>query len=537
MSIVLSLIIYRWENFPFFVDIYYHLSVMEMFNQAGGVVVHDFLQYAPFGRDHLYPPLLHILILGMYKLGLSIDAIGRIVSAGMFPLTMMASWLLVRKMFGKAEAFLTLALLLCSWQYFYTTAIVSASALATVLALFTYNLIYLERTKAAIVIMAFCLYTHMSYPHLITFSLIIWAVLSKERRPAILRVVLFSYILFSPWLFLILVNLGSITSTSALGGNMTFNAILIICSIIGASFAIYRYLGGEKKYILPLAMLMSMVPAIFYYKSRFFVHSTVPMAILGALGMAFLIEKLAFRLRKGSSAVYIGGILLVTTLFLTQGVVYSYNSIGKHDEAIPDSLNTIYEQPLNLYNLPQVVQDFYKKYGYLPPRPGQNNDFPPYNPGDSRKDNRPIDNDGLDLEETTLGALISGKTLQTPSYMLPNVSNLLDNISKNTSPDDIILVERGINGCIVTAYTGRATTSGMFHEVATDYETSLRQVILEMGGTVQEKEGYVVIERNGLIEVPKAFNCYIVFLLVIIGIIVIVVDIINKGVSDEKGPK
>ena len=56
------LMIVRRDIFPIFQDIYYHLAVARSFLQAGGVSTVDFLQYAPFGRPNLYPPLYHVAL-------------------------------------------------------------------------------------------------------------------------------------------------------------------------------------------------------------------------------------------------------------------------------------------------------------------------------------------------------------------------------------------------------------------------------------------------------------------------------------------
>jgi len=476
--ITISLIVIRRDNFPIFVDIYYHLSITEMFDQAGGVVIHDFLQYAPIGRSHLYPPFLHILMLGAYKMGLSMDALGRLVSAVMFPLTMVSCWLLVRRAFGSAEAFVSLVLLLCSWQFFYTTAVVSASALATVLALLTYYLILTGRDRAAIVTMAFCLYSHMSYPHLVSLSLIIWALMEPARRRSVSKVLVFSYLLFSPWLINVMMNIGSVADTSALGGGVNFSLVLVASALAGAVLCLRNLRRGERGYALPLAMMMSMVPVFFFYRSRFFVHSSVPLAILGAIGLVFAARYLASRMgRHGGMA---GTVFLVAISFmvLTWGVTYSSGVGGQDDHAGPG-----------------------------------------HGSGDV----------GLDM--TTLVALADGDALPTPSYETPASESLLEDIESNTDQDDIIVLNRGINGCMITAYTGRATTSGMFHEVSTDDQRALRNIILSSGGQFHEGLEYSTVDGD-LIDMPTAFPSMLAFALVGAGIFAIMYDV--KCNKEEK---
>ena len=51
----------QWPAYPYFLDSYYHLTVIEGMRQAGGPVLHAFWESAPEGRPHLYPPLFHLL--------------------------------------------------------------------------------------------------------------------------------------------------------------------------------------------------------------------------------------------------------------------------------------------------------------------------------------------------------------------------------------------------------------------------------------------------------------------------------------------
>ena len=81
-----------WDLFPFFIDIYYHLAVMLGYNTAGGYTTYGFWEYAPVGRPHLYPPLLHFLMLALYKAGLPKMFIARLSNFIMFPLALVSMW-------------------------------------------------------------------------------------------------------------------------------------------------------------------------------------------------------------------------------------------------------------------------------------------------------------------------------------------------------------------------------------------------------------------------------------------------------------
>ena len=519
ISMVVTIIIVRWENFPFFVDIYYHLSIMEMFDQAGGVVIWDFLQYAPAGRANLYPPFLHILMLGMYKIGFSIDLIGKIVSSIMFPLTMAATWWLMRKVFGAGAAFVSISFLLASWEFFYTTAVVSASAFATVLALLTYYAIYKKKYAAAAVLMTFCLYTHLSYPHLIAASLVLWAILDRPVRKGILKTLLASYLLFSPWLANIILNYGSLGMTSMAGRILDVNLWLLASMLLGVAFSTYALVKkGDKRYIIPLAMLSAMMPILFTYSSRFVTHAAVPMALLcgaGLSGAAGLVSK-----RFGGRGVHLGTAILLISSIIALTVAVSYD-FDMGQDMINNKVPNMQERdipggvpsPDNNYLDPN-----YQEYGTLP-EPKQNVQGP-YQ--DGVRD--PIKKDRLQTDQATLFILYYGDILRSPSHEGIKYQSLISEIEDLTDPDDIIVVPQGANGCIITSLTGRATTSGMFHEVTSE-EGAIPKVQGQIPKAYELPGGTMVIDGALLDnEIPTAFPYHLSFLLILAGMAVMIYD-------------
>ena len=73
ITLTVFILIYRWEMFPKFIDIYYHFSVVKNFDFVNGLVIHDYWEYAPAGRPHLYPPLFHLIILLFMKSGINTE--------------------------------------------------------------------------------------------------------------------------------------------------------------------------------------------------------------------------------------------------------------------------------------------------------------------------------------------------------------------------------------------------------------------------------------------------------------------------------
>src|SRR6185436_3212168 len=74
-----------WPLLPWFVDLYYHMNVLEGFRQAGGVALHDFWEFAPAGRPHLYPPALHVALLSFDWLPMGVITRARLASVLPYP--------------------------------------------------------------------------------------------------------------------------------------------------------------------------------------------------------------------------------------------------------------------------------------------------------------------------------------------------------------------------------------------------------------------------------------------------------------------
>ena len=106
--LTIALLLYRWEMFPKFIDIYYHFSVARNFELVNGIVIHDFWEYAPDGRPHLYPPLFHLIIIILGNLGFKTEFLMKFVSFIMFPLLQLTSFFIFRKLFNTKISFYTI---------------------------------------------------------------------------------------------------------------------------------------------------------------------------------------------------------------------------------------------------------------------------------------------------------------------------------------------------------------------------------------------------------------------------------------------
>ncbi|MHC5053804.1 MAG: hypothetical protein ACYTKD_03690, partial [Planctomycetota bacterium] len=129
-----SLVRFR-DLYPLFIDVNYHMGAIEGMRQAGGLVLWDFWELAPAGRAHVYPPALHVAGRLACLAGFSPWGFVTFVSWTMWPLSLVVTWLLARRLTGERGALLAVAFLAGPYQWFFCQAALTANAVALVLAL------------------------------------------------------------------------------------------------------------------------------------------------------------------------------------------------------------------------------------------------------------------------------------------------------------------------------------------------------------------------------------------------------------------
>jgi len=154
------LLIPSWPRLPYFLDAYYHLSVMRGFLDAGGWVGHAFWEAAPVGRPHLYPPLYHFLGCGLLGLGMPLLFAARLLEFSVYPLFLWVFWRGAQRLVSDRFAFLFL-LMLSANVPLYVYVINNAPFTLALLFGFGAYLLHREgRWKGASLLLAAAFYTH-----------------------------------------------------------------------------------------------------------------------------------------------------------------------------------------------------------------------------------------------------------------------------------------------------------------------------------------------------------------------------------------
>jgi len=524
LVLCLVLIIVNLSMYPVYLDIPYHMAVTEGFQEAGGVTTWDFWDFAPEGRPHIYPPLLHVSMSLMLDMGLSMEVVATLVSIIMFPLIMLCLWWSMRKLFGPRAAFYSLVLVGVPYMFFWQSGVTIAASIVLALTPLIFVMVEEDRRIAAVILLAMCLYSHLVMGHLVALALFIYMLHRRDNWKSILTILAFSYLLYLPWGIVVLANLSSFSTSQALGGgNIILHLFLWLLALAGF---VICYLRKKQYYILP-AYFLSMVPIVFFYSNRFWEgHIFLPLAMLGAIALdqlhAVLERFLGHRAVKipYARAIAAGVLALLLVLVFCVDPVLAYGSQGpssygpsqagtglsgdgqvlkplggdnplppvppgQGEGQLPPGVSAPYQPQVSPqqqipyrpegYSAPQQPNN-----GVLLPPPSVDGALPGSVPGgEDRAGNGPLrsrlrDLDSgdfkLNLQPTTLLVLLGWEAPRQPNNREQQVfgeetAALMGVIEENSEPGDIVYTTDPRLGDLVYAMTGRYSMQGMFHEV------------------------------------------------------------------------
>jgi len=249
--------LYNRFSYPLSWDIWYHMRIVENF--YNGFFTFDPVSFGPEGRIHTYPPLFHILLLGLYKIlnlsGLSIMDAARIMPAILFPLSAISTFILINKFYGKEVGLLSSFFVLVIPVSLDRGIISSPQSLALVvipLGFLTY-LLGLEKKKylyASGILSSAIFYTHglsfiVFFLSIILFTFLLYFTKRELKIRNLLIFTLITLIISFPWIIQLLLH--GIASNIPYGGifKLSFypvklGYITMALSLAGAAFLILR---------------------------------------------------------------------------------------------------------------------------------------------------------------------------------------------------------------------------------------------------------------------------------------------------------
>lgn len=283
----------HWPVYPYFLDSYYHLSVIQGFLDAGGPVGHAFWEAAPQGRPHLYPPLFHLLFLPARMMGVPPIPLARFWTWLSFPFLLGAVWLVLRRLAGTRRAALTILLLATPYSFFLgsinfvpATAVLSA-AVGIALALDR------QRPLAAGLLLALAFWTHAGLPWLVASALLLFGGFSPAHRKTAWAAFGIGLIAASPWLAYQAGHL-SLLRFQPRGEEHFLETppLAVVLGLLGIRLAWKE--GGIARFWVALAV--GFLPMLAGYRARFLAtQGLFPLLILGGITLDVLAQRIRSR--------------------------------------------------------------------------------------------------------------------------------------------------------------------------------------------------------------------------------------------------
>ncbi len=267
----------NWYKFmPNNSDTWYHLAVARKILEFGEIPMWDSWEFAPAGRPHLYPPLLHLLIAFCAGNVENIVNGGKVLQALFYSVTLFTNWLFVRYLLDRKTAFLALIFLSMDIGFLMLNIMILPSMLVNMILPLLLICFLKRKFFLSVILMTLCLYSHLSFPFVVLFCLFLFS-----RKYGYMdfykKFVVFSLILYLPWFLRILGSINALENTVETFSSpvhiafgflslQIFNPILISLGIIG-------YRRADERYNIIKMFLLGSLPILVVYGGRYWFHT------------------------------------------------------------------------------------------------------------------------------------------------------------------------------------------------------------------------------------------------------------------------
>ena len=167
----------RWSGFPLSLDPYYHLLIARQIVDAGGPITYEWWEHAPVGRPHLYPPVLHLLLALLLKIGVTPVAAMRAASVALPVALLVSLYAAARRLLGFRIACAALAAALVPFVFHLHCAITMAATLAMIELLWLVVALEEDRVLAAGCLLGLLGYTHLGLPGMALIAVVAHAMI------------------------------------------------------------------------------------------------------------------------------------------------------------------------------------------------------------------------------------------------------------------------------------------------------------------------------------------------------------------------
>jgi hypothetical protein len=288
-----------WTLLPKFLDIYYHLGVVKGFDEAGGYVGRAFWEAAPAGRPHLYPPLLHVLMWHLYKAGLPLVDLGRLIDAVSFPVLLATVWGVLRRLYNPRIAFFTVLFLSSSYSALLAASTLPAFNLALVIGLWGILAVHRDKPVGAAVGLGLCFYAHTLAGWMFFLAAALYVIFRQGPKfiffCALAGALIFSSpLLIHQWQFRNLFVFLDLKENYLL----EFDASFYLAALGGAAIAWKR----KGAFGIPLCLILASLPMARLYPVRFTSgQGILPFVMLSGFFADFIFDRWTRRWKSGTA--------------------------------------------------------------------------------------------------------------------------------------------------------------------------------------------------------------------------------------------
>jgi len=393
----------HWPILPQFMDVYYHLLTAWGFIRAGGYSGWDFWQYAPAGRIHIYPPVFHLILALLIKLG-----INRIILAKLFELLMpviflIVLWYFIRKNYSERLAFFVMLTFSSSFPFYSSLLNHIPASLTLVFGFLALDQLVQNRILRPLAFLTLCFYTHISVSWLFALCIVLYGIFNRQYRKTGFLVFISAILLSLPILYKQFIGLKFVSFLEIPERNL---CELKTVDYLLAFFGLGIIFKMPRQYRLFLSLFLASFIFLIYPYRFFSSQGYLPIIFLSAISLDFIYEKLQY---KKLRLKYIFFLLIGYIVFFSPTMLME---IGNRK---PDVRFKAYLFDSALTNT--IFPDWHKR--------------------------------------------ISSTSLWYPDSYLPAV----EVIKCNSSQDDIIFSNIPVAGVILASISGRATANALFPEI------------------------------------------------------------------------
>ena len=279
----------RWPILPQYMDIYYHIQSGWGFIKAGGYSGWDFWQCAPVGRPNIYPPVFHIIIAFLMKLGVDPIIIAKTAEAAAPVLFLAILWLFIRNNYGQRLAFFVLVASCSSFSFYLVLMNHIPATLAFIFGFLAADLILGGSVLRASLLLSLAFYTHIGVSLFLFLAVILYLIYIKDyrRMPVIIATVL---ILSLPMTAGYFFRINAISPAGLLINEKYFSQIKLL-DYAFAFFGLILSARAKGKYLFFLSLLLASLIFLFYPYRFFSGEGYLPVMLLAAMAIAYIFEK------------------------------------------------------------------------------------------------------------------------------------------------------------------------------------------------------------------------------------------------------